>query len=66
MIKVSIFSFPIFGEFNKLLADSVFLCLNAGSNYFPRLYMKQIITGRYLPHILMREVINSRVYICGK
>ena len=48
MIKVSIFSFPIFGKFNELLANSVLFAayidaaskksftsrvLNAGSNY---------------------------------
>ena len=28
MIKVSIFSFPIFGDFNELLANSVLLAAN--------------------------------------
>jgi len=47
MIKVSIFSIPIFGEFSELLANSVLLPV--GSNYFSRLYI--YAASNYLPHI---------------
>ena len=48
MIKVSIFSFTIFGDFNELLVNSVLLAAyrNAGINYFPRFHMQEIITCR--------------------
>ena len=65
MIKVSIFSFPIFGEFNKLLANSVLLpaYIDVGSNYFPRLYMQQVITCRIYKR--GKQLIPAFIYVAS-
>ena len=44
MIKVSIYSFPVFGDFDELLANSVLLAayINTVSNILPRLYTGQV------------------------
>ena len=48
MIKVSIFSFPIFGEFNEFLANSILLAayIDAAKYYLLHLYTWQVITCR--------------------
>ena len=62
VIKVSIFSFPIFVVFSELLVNSVLFpaIKNAESNYFPSFNMGKVIT--YFPRIETRKVIKIHVF----